>query len=374
LAEYKKQHQIPKTYMKHFSIDGKMSVMIGEFDDVKIVENIPYKNQCYENFYYGDDLIWENRLGEIENDAEPVINSILEGKHVLTSLELQKMYKFISFQIARVPSHVNKWLYNQAHILHTGIMMQKDHGLDVPEMDFFDTLDWIIKNKKRETIDNVLNIANNNSKYLFDLDYLIVDFTTLGSLVFSDNPVIQQNDLFLGSGGLGMAGLIIILPLAPGTAFILFDRKIYEYPKNENHYIVSNVESDISKINTCEIVIREKLVYFDISNNKEKILYTNKKFLPFRSVYLDNLRPTNFGDKDEKIIMASNRYMSKKMDLSFLHLNKYVNRVKIIDLYLPRLKDKKTLERMSYLREIYKDHFSKEDFDNYETFINWYYA
>lgn len=148
MAKNKKQHQIPKTYMKHFSINKRMSVMIGEFDEVKIVENIPFKDQCYENFYYGDDLIWENKLSEVERKAEPVINSIIEGNKKLKPQELIKMYHFISYQIARVPSRVNKWLYNQAHTMYTGILMQKEHGVDVPEMTINDVLNWITENKK----------------------------------------------------------------------------------------------------------------------------------------------------------------------------------------------------------------------------------
>lgn len=62
MAEHKKQHQIPKTYMKHFSQNGLMSIMVGKYEDVKIINNVPYKDQCYENFYYGKDLIWEKNL------------------------------------------------------------------------------------------------------------------------------------------------------------------------------------------------------------------------------------------------------------------------------------------------------------------------
>jgi hypothetical protein len=46
--------------MKQFSVDKVMSLLLGDFKELKYIPKVPYKHQCYENFYYGKDLLWEN--------------------------------------------------------------------------------------------------------------------------------------------------------------------------------------------------------------------------------------------------------------------------------------------------------------------------
>lgn len=54
LAENKKQHYVPKTYLKHFA-NGKVFSVLNIDNDI-IYENVSYANQCYENYFYGNDL------------------------------------------------------------------------------------------------------------------------------------------------------------------------------------------------------------------------------------------------------------------------------------------------------------------------------
>ncbi|QMS84717.1 DUF4238 domain-containing protein [Candidatus Xianfuyuplasma coldseepsis] len=373
MSEHKKQHQIPKTYMKHFSEKGKMSIMLGENDNIEFIENIPYKNQNYENFYYGKDLIWEKKLGEVETDVEPIIDKIIEGDYSLSEKDLQTMRRFISYQIARVPSQVNKFLYNQAHTLFTAVSIEKRHKENIPEISFSNVLDFIIKEKKRETIDSILSIAEKNTDVIKDLDYLIVDFTTSNRLVFSDNPVIQQNDFFVGSGGLGLVGLIIILPLSPSTAFLMYDKRLYDNHLDDNH-ITSDSESDVAKINLREIVVRESKVFFDLRNNKSKLSYINAKNVHLRKNYLRNLKPVDFGSKDNKVIMMPNRYVSERINFSFLEMREFAKNIQLVDYFMTREEDSRLFERLNHIKEIYGEKFSDNDIESYRNFMIEYYG
>lgn len=312
------------------------------------------------------------KLAQVESDSEPIISQILEGKYQLNTEELLKMYRFITFQIMRVPSQVNKQIGNQAHTFYTALKMESINKKEMLNFDFNFVLNWVIQNKKRDTIDTVLKIAEKLSTKLSDLDYLVADFSTKNHLVFSDNPVIQQNDIFVGSGGLGMAGLIIILPITPNNAFILFDSKIYDC-LGTNHHYTSSIESDVAKINMCEIVIRENLVFFDPNNSKDKIIFINKKSTELRHEYLSALKPDDFGVNDEKIVLISNRYVNKKMNLSFLSVKESIKKIKIIDHFMTRDEGEKYKERVEKLKSTYDEKITKKEFENYCEFVKAYF-
>jgi hypothetical protein len=47
--------------LKNFATkDGIFSIL--NIKKNEIIEDIPYRDQCYENYYYGKDKIWEQKL------------------------------------------------------------------------------------------------------------------------------------------------------------------------------------------------------------------------------------------------------------------------------------------------------------------------
>lgn len=80
LAEKKKQHYVPKTYLKHFANEKAFSVL--NIDKNVIYENVPYASQCYENYFYGNDLNWEKRLDSMESQWGMVLDKICRGENI----------------------------------------------------------------------------------------------------------------------------------------------------------------------------------------------------------------------------------------------------------------------------------------------------
>ena len=58
MAEHKKQHFVPKLYLKNFTRDGKTFSVYNIAKNL-LAPSVPYDTQCYKNYYYGKDLIWE---------------------------------------------------------------------------------------------------------------------------------------------------------------------------------------------------------------------------------------------------------------------------------------------------------------------------
>ncbi len=374
MPEKKKQHQIPRVYMKHFSYDGKLSGIFGEFPDLKEIQNIPYKDQCYENFYYGKDLIWENKLEEIESNASKVIEKIMNGEKSLDANEQHDMNRFITFMHERVPFHVDQQIYNRAFMLLKATQMEKFKKPDknIPELSIRDTITYIQNNQKRQIIDDVLNIAESNCSRLDALCYKILSFNTENRLVFSDNPVLIINDYLIGNQGVGMAGVIIILPLSPNLAYLLFDNRMYS--SVETNQISSSNEADVSKINALQIITRQSKVFFDQNNDSRKIVYLFSKKQRERERFLKSLTPIEFGSKENKIILFSTRNSDDKISLSFLKIDTEASCLKYKDTYLPIEFDKKKIkERLESLAYLHNGKISPEDLEKYVTFVWKYY-
>lgn len=67
MADRKKQHYVPQFYMKQFADkDKKFAVYV--IDAGKTIPSAPYKSQCCRDYLYGDDAVWEEKLGLMESE------------------------------------------------------------------------------------------------------------------------------------------------------------------------------------------------------------------------------------------------------------------------------------------------------------------
>ena len=67
MAEKKRQHYVPKFYLKLFSWDDKKLINIYNISHKQIIPNGTLEKQCYEDYFYGKDLVIENSFGTIES-------------------------------------------------------------------------------------------------------------------------------------------------------------------------------------------------------------------------------------------------------------------------------------------------------------------
>ena len=74
MAEKKKQHYVPRFYLKYFSTTPEAThIGLCVKESGKTVRQAGLKNQAYENYFYGKDTKIEDGLSEIEAKAASVI-------------------------------------------------------------------------------------------------------------------------------------------------------------------------------------------------------------------------------------------------------------------------------------------------------------
>ena len=99
MAEYKKQHYVPKLYLQNFTIDNVL-LSVYNISQSKSIPKAPYDTQCYKDYYYGKDKIWEKQLGKLEVKWGPVFQRVL-AKKPLYSEDIYLIKQFALYQLQR---------------------------------------------------------------------------------------------------------------------------------------------------------------------------------------------------------------------------------------------------------------------------------
>ncbi len=72
----KKQHFVPKLYLKNFSSQEK-TINVFNVRKNQIINNAPYMDQCYENYFYVMMINGENKLSILESQWASIFVKII---------------------------------------------------------------------------------------------------------------------------------------------------------------------------------------------------------------------------------------------------------------------------------------------------------
>ncbi len=256
MASKKKQHFIPQFYMRNFSCDGK-SISLYIIGEGRIIPHSPFSNQCYVNYYYGDDLKWENTLAKMEGRWSVSIKKAIKNE-VLSSTDVESLKEFIVFQLIRT-SGQNQQLKKEglADVLHEtckrlGILSYKDHP------DVINEATKVIENRSRP--EHWLNYIQSKARIVADLSVLIVNYNTKNALISSDNPVIIFNPFVKEALHLSYMGIIMVCPISPINLLVVYDSKLYPRFASEQQ-IRSRNNEEVIKLNNLQFQNAERLVF-----------------------------------------------------------------------------------------------------------------
>ncbi|MEM9226806.1 MAG: DUF4238 domain-containing protein, partial [Verrucomicrobiota bacterium] len=75
MPEYKKQHYVPKFYLRKFTNNDRL-INLFNIDTESAVHGASLKHQCYKEYFYDKDGTMENMFQLIERDFSKLINTI----------------------------------------------------------------------------------------------------------------------------------------------------------------------------------------------------------------------------------------------------------------------------------------------------------
>lgn len=379
MATKKQQHYVPKLYMKNFANDKLFNLY--HHESKKFLYNIPYSEQCKENYYYGIDLKWENKLGEVEAQYSKIIYKIKnDSSYFPNNEEINIIKEFIIFQKLRVKfkekeSKKMRWALKESiakivaikkmNIVPTDEILSK-----LREMNYdTDTLEVIKTN---------LEIATDLPKNIKDLKLCILNYSTVSKLISSDNPVIHYNKFRYCDVGLGLAGLLIIFPITPEKIIVIYDSKMYNLCTKI--YNINN-EGEVKKLNAMQYIVSDRIIYFknkDTSKELQKIIIKYKKT---RYEYQNRKNEAEFGTDTNKVIVHQENFINNDFSLSFAKVNDRANGFdNVVKDWIPRKKSDEYIKRLSSRRSMFLNNVfenitkkHKKEIIEFEKFVYCYW-
>ncbi|WP_298554557.1 DUF4238 domain-containing protein [uncultured Algibacter sp.] len=260
MAENKKQHYVPKFYLKLFSNNQSNShIKIFVKYTNKIIPNGDLKNQAYKNYFYGKDTTIEKEFSKIEDEVSRIISEIIESKALpkRQNVDFESLWLFTFIQNSRTKysaDETNKMI-NQT--LKT--IFKNDNR-------FKDKIDEVEFGYENPVLLN-LDTLTNTIAVTKDLKCKLIINQTNKPFVTSDNPIVLYNQFLeqrnhqFGKCGLASKGLQVFYPINPELALIYYDEKVYKIGFRKRNYIETSNEKDIESLNILQFLNSDKVVY-----------------------------------------------------------------------------------------------------------------
>ena len=262
MPKHKKQHYLPKFYLKGFSKEikfkGNRQNVLWYYDKTsKTIGCKSVENLACESYYYSYkinnnqyDLSFEKLLSKNENEAAEILKKIENdikiiiknfnktGKfkfqyRVLSDDDKKIVSKFIFYMLKRVPVFMDK-LERDWRIEYEKLLIKKNHNFDNDEFQ-----KWKMYFLKEIGVGDDYNFVNVFLKKNYELLYNNSD---ISSFITVDNPFMVENPV--GNPGFAYPETNIIFPLSKKLLLRLFDfgkkeevKKVY----SQNHLFNINL-------------------------------------------------------------------------------------------------------------------------------------
>lgn len=352
----KKQHFVPQLYLKNFSSQEKKFSLLN-IKKNQVVNDVPYMDQCYEDYFYGSDKKWENELSRLEGKWASIFDKIiLNASYYPSHEEISLIKEFVVYQAHRTPSINNQIKEYGWKLIETAVNMQYGKTLDIIDPKIKQQVKiQFIKEKMSNTSQMCLEISKNVVKAIKDLNLLIINYTGSIDLVTSDNPIIFYNDYCIYSTGLSQAGLIIFFPVSSRKLIVIYDSKMYPRFK-EKKIVELNNESEVKLLNKFQIISADNLVFFKNKIMSDLVKKLKKEVQNERKLYFESLIPYDFGPDKDKLVPFHKPNHPLKCNFSFAKLNSKAEKISKYDRnvkdWFTRKKKKEIIERMKIRENI----------------------
>ena len=322
MARKKKQHYVPQFYMREFA-DSNKQFSVLNLKTGKSVERVSYNSQCYKDYYYGSDGIWEELLGEMENRWSEVIRCILSYK-VLTTKDVTLIKQFILYQRQRTYAE-GEYLkqsrketlveYSKLLYANKGWKFDEKAMQACEERAAYDT-----------TLAENLERAMELTKYLEDLETIIITYRTRSELISSDTPVVSINPFHKFMIGYGCMGLIMLVPISPHTLVVVYDGKMYTQFRGQQ-YIEIHDEEEVQHLNILQYISSEKVLF---ANRLDELKRFGEKEKALRNASRNREAISTLGPGMQKMMIYGMRLTLYDHEFSFGHLGRQYRRIPFV--------------------------------------------
>jgi hypothetical protein len=195
----RRQHYVPKFYLRAFQ-SSPLRINLYHLASRQSFKDASLRDQCYSHNFYGPSPEIEDRLGELEGLAAPVLQAICKSGEppVLGTEQHRVLLAFVGLQILRTP------------VARKNI---KDSWVKLDNQIFGDSEPSPGSNLQRfspaddhQALALQIKLAPQYADALADLRMLVVRTGLREKLIVSDNPVFRYNAYYRGIRHQGSLG------------------------------------------------------------------------------------------------------------------------------------------------------------------------
>jgi hypothetical protein len=340
LPDKKKQHYIPKFYLKRFSINNEeRTIGLYNLSNEKFITNASIPNQGYKNYFYGKDGEIEGALEKMENQVSRLFNYWTKEKLLYPPPIHTNGYKllkrFILCQAYRVPKSGESYTKSI------------NEALTVFLKEFKPDLANKLKDYKVELEEPVLLMLFNALKHEHFLNFMDCRFlVNLSPIPFftSDAPVIFYNQLmekansYMGATGLVTKGLQIFYPIHPRLMICLYDPEVYDFGKGSKDCIGAESVAEIHQLNGLQLINSDTQLFFNETISKAYILSLLSHFRSYRETGKNINKAFKIGNRKFLYMSSVDACIDLELDCFSLKVNPKEFKGQIVPLRHPSLK------------------------------------
>lgn len=225
----KRQHFVPKFYLRNFSFDGGNRLHLVHVETLRSIPGIGLNGQCYGDYFYGKDPVVENALRDMEGVTAGLFRDIIADQRLpaLGTPEDLIFRTFVCLQWGRTKSHAenSEALFSKA--FKTVYAPQwRAAGISQEEIDQLE-----IGTEKPGLFS--LGMTADMVPFMGDLESKLIVAGSLGEFVTSDTPVVLTNPYYLVLRA-GVVALIarLVKAFGPACLCVLRGKITRTTPKN----------------------------------------------------------------------------------------------------------------------------------------------
>lgn len=270
MADKENQHFVPQYYFRFYS-KNKKSISLLNVASGKTVETASIKGQASKSFFYGD-AATEELITQIESSFISTLKKIKSEKSFsnLSEDEILLLLQAIMFQRSRTLAKRKDTKKQRDFMARTmaEIAINTNDCFDENQRkELRDLLKYVVADPiPFQGIDMTMSLTQ--AHYLMDLRKIVLKNRTKTPFIFSDAPAILINPMqrrVVTRGVLGMKtpGIIVLMPLGPRMAIMLYDKNAYKIIGETKDCFSLKHSSDVDELNKVQICNAASTVYFD---------------------------------------------------------------------------------------------------------------
>src|SRR5665647_260735 len=327
MTEYRRQHFIPKFYLKNFSEDKKALCRYSLKNKMSERSNISKACTARDFYAKAEAADFEKTMSGLEAVHAKIVRKIVTERSLalISEEEFLHLCNFVLLMKTRDKAS-KKEIEKMENLLLDWLKPSFAQSEEAKEKGI--TLEDL--KKVRLTRDSAnfeaMLIAMKGAPLIADLTATLLINKTKRPFITCDSPVLFTNyvtvDARRGNMGYLSRGLMIFLPLTEEITLWLFDATFYEPDANSKGNVNVTRKQDISALNRLQIIIADEYVFFSKPDDRDYVLLLHdERCANQRAMYSSPIVANATPEIHEQMSDLSHKKIRRKHRFSFFETN-----------------------------------------------------